>query len=107
KAAAEAGNADKISGCSVGAEYTPAPETRRSTKSGVRVCINCCSNYYSPGTCGDIGEPARRGTNEGQSGQVNGSASCRHNVGTHLLQRYGVSLGRLDGDERPRDEKHQ
>ena len=37
---------------------------------------------------------------ESQSGQVNGSASGRHNVGPDLLQRYAVSLGGLDGEER-------
>ena len=35
-----------------------------------------------------------------QSGQVNRSASVRHNVGPDLLQRYGVSLGGPDGKER-------
>src|SRR5438477_93337 len=48
-----------------------------------------------------------KGAHESQSGQVNGSASSRHNVGPDLLQRYGVSLGRLDGQERRCDEEHQ
>jgi hypothetical protein len=32
--------------------------------------------------------------------KVNGSASVRHNVGPDLLQRYEVSLGGPDGEER-------
>ena len=40
------------------------------------------------------------GSYESQSGQVNGSASGRHNIGPDFLKRYGETLGGLDGEER-------
>ena len=81
----------------------PAPETRRSGESTVQ-------RLHSPSPVGPVhylpkaAWIRRRHTNcpgeESQSGQVNGSASVRHNVGPDLLQRYAVSLGGLDGEER-------
>src|SRR6516225_1832949 len=38
-----------------------------------------------------------------EAGQVNGSVSGRHDVGPDFLQRYEVSLGGLDGEERRDD----
>src|SRR5262249_62167925 len=95
-------DADKVSAASTGEALGAAPETRWSGQSGVRVCSaeaawprqDCPNNSLEARPRLQI---VRR---ESQSGQVNGSDSVRHNVGPHLLQRYGVSFGGPDVEER-------
>src|SRR5205814_4053705 len=96
--------ADKVSAASVGREEAPASETRRSGESTVPVYLTRARPRARPRHyIRRISSDPRCGTkvaHESQSGQVNGSASIRHNVGPHLLQPYGVSFGGPDGEER-------
>ena len=85
------------------ANKAPAPETSRSGESTVDGLSS--QDPLAPSVLSrKLGIDPRLMTvpdsSESQSGQVNGSASGRHNVGPDLLQRYGVSLGGLDGEER-------
>src|SRR5436190_494428 len=91
-------NADNVFAASAGKRIQPAPETRRSGESSVTVCGQ--SHLYYPHLWDDLGGRATPFACESQSGQVKGSAPGRHNIGPDLFQRYGVSLGGPDGEER-------